>query len=132
MKLIAIKENHLFGKAYAKGKRYTTRLVSVYCLKDLASGKIKKQLRLDTPTNRIGISASKKVGGAVQRNRSKRVVRAGLAQLLNRYSVRGGNLIVIAVRAAAVDAKSTDIEKDLFYAFKKLDLIAFNKDSEAL
>jgi ribonuclease P protein component len=98
----------------------------------LASGKIKKQLRLDTPTNRIGISASKKVGGAVQRNRSKRVVRAGLAQLLKRYSVRGGNLIVIAVRAAAVDAKSTDIEKDLFYAFKKLDLIAFNKDSEAL
>jgi ribonuclease P protein component len=132
MKLVAIKENHLFGKAYAKGKRYTTRLVSVYCLKDLASGKIKKQLRLDTPTNRIGISASKKVGGAVQRNRAKRVVRAGLAQLSERYSIRGGNLIVIAVRASAVNAKSTDIEKDLFYAFKKLDLINFNKDPEAL
>ena len=132
MKPIAIKENHLFGKAYAKGKRYTTRLVSVYCLKDLASGKIKKELRLDSPTNRIGISASKKVGGAVQRNRAKRIVRAGLAQLLKKYKVRGGNLIVIAVRAAAVDAKSTDLEKDLMYAFKKLGLIIFDKEPEAV
>lgn len=132
MKPIAIKENHLFGKAYAKGKRYTTRLVSVYCLKDLASGKIKKELRLDSPTNRIGISASKKVGGAVQRNRAKRIVRAGLAQLLKKYKVRGGNLIVIAVRAAAVDAKSTDLEKDLIYAFKKLGLIIFDKEPEAV
>lgn len=132
MKPIAIKENHLFGKAYAKGKRYTTRLVSVYCLKDLASGKIKKELRLDSPTNRIGISASKKVGGAVQRNRAKRIVRAGLAQLLKKYKVRGGNLIVIAVRAAAVDAKSTDLEKDLMYAFKKLGLIILDKEPEAV
>jgi ribonuclease P protein component len=132
MKLITIKENHLFGKAYAKGKRYTTRLVSVYCLKDLASGRIKKELRLNSPTNRVGISASKKVGGAVQRNRAKRIVRAGLAQVLKGNSLRGGNLIVIAVRAAAVDATSTDIEKDLFYAFNKLGLIVFNNGSDAV
>ena len=132
MKPIAIKENHLFGKAYSKGKRYTTRLVSVYVLKDLASGRIKKKYRLDSPTNRVGISASKKVGGAVQRNRAKRIVRAGLAEVLENNSLRTGNLIVIAIRGAAVDAKSTDIKKDLLYAFRKLGLIEQDNGSFAV
>ena len=128
MKPVALKENHLFGKAYAKGKRYTTRYISVYCLKDLASNRIKKELRLTFPTNRIGISASKKVGGAVERNRTKRIVRAGLAEVQKNNTVRGGNLIVIAVRAAATEAKSTDLAKDILYAFKKLGLILPDND----
>lgn len=124
MKLVAIKENHLFGKAYAKGKRYTSKLVSVYCLKDYASGKIKKDLRLDAPVNRYGISTSKKVGSAVQRNRARRVVRAGLCAVLGKNRVKGGFLVVISVRSAAVEAKSTDLEKDLWFAFMRLGLLS--------
>ncbi len=127
MKLVAIKENHLFGKSYAKGKKVVTKLFAVYCLKDYASGKIKKNLRLEEPVNRYGISSSKKVGGAVERNRARRVARHGLYELLKKENVRGGFLVVISVRAAAAKAKSTAAEKELFDAFSRLGLIEEKK-----
>ncbi len=123
MKLITIKENHLFGKAYAKGKRFSGRTVSVYVLKDYAAGRIRKMLQKDKVENRYGISVSKKVGGAVERNRGKRVIRAGLYSVLSKNAVKGGFLVVLSVRGAAVEAKSTDAEKDIYTAFCRLGLI---------
>lgn len=123
MKLITIKENHLFGKAYAKGKRFSGKTVSVYVLKDYAAGRIRKALQKDKVENRYGISVSKKVGGAVERNRGKRVIRAGLYSMLGKHSVKGGFLVVLSVRAAAVASKSTDAERDIYAAFSKLGLL---------
>ncbi len=131
MKLVAIKENHLFGKSYAKGKKCITRLFAVYCLKDYHSGRIKKELRLSEAVNRYGISSSKKVGGAVERNRARRVARAGLYEVLSTGRVRGGSLVVISVRHAATLAKSTDAAKELFYAFEKLGLIMPEENNES-
>ncbi|MBO4972836.1 MAG: ribonuclease P protein component [Clostridia bacterium] len=123
MKIVALKENHLFGKAYAKGKKYVAKTVSVYVLRDFAAQKIRKNLMLDRNVNRYGISTSKKLGGAVQRNRARRVVKAGLCSVLEKYDVKGGNLVVLSVRGAAVDLKSTDAEKDILAAFTHLRLI---------
>ena len=123
MKIVAIKENHLFGKAYAKGKRYVAKTVSVYVLRDLAAGKVKNNLCLDRIINRYGISSSKKIGGAVERNRARRVIKAGLCSVLSKYDVKGGNLIVLSARGAATELKSTDCEKDILSAFTYLKLI---------
>lgn len=124
MKIVTLKENHLFGKAYSKGKKYVAKTVTVYVLRDFAAQKIRKNLCADRNVNRYGISASKKIGGAVQRNRARRIVRAGLYSVLGKYDVKGGNLVVLSVRAAAVDLKSTDAEKDILAAFTHLKLIA--------
>ncbi len=123
MKLVAIKENHLFGKAYAKGKKCVGRLFAVYCLKDLRKEKVKKGLRRELPINRYGISSSKKVGGAVERNRARRVARHALYEVLSSETVKGGYLVIISVRHAAVSAKSTEGAKELLYSFKRLGLI---------
>lgn len=75
MKFIAIGENHLYNKAYSKGKRAVSDSVAVYVLRDRHAALLKKQNPLKQTVNRIGISASKKIGGAVRRNRAKRVIR---------------------------------------------------------
>jgi hypothetical protein len=40
MKLVAIKENHLYSKAYSKGKRAVTPAVAVYVLPDYAAKRL--------------------------------------------------------------------------------------------
>ena len=130
MKIVAIKENHLFGKVYAKGKRYVARTVSVYVLRDLAAQKVKKNLCADRIINRYGISSSKKIGGAVERNRARRVIKAGLCSVLEKYDIKGGNLIVLSARGAATELKSTDCEKDILAAFTHLRLVRNDESTE--
>ena len=55
MKEFAIKENHLFVKAYQGGKRYVTDTVAVYVLKDLKAGRLRKENPKKEFLNRIGI-----------------------------------------------------------------------------
>ena len=52
---------------------------------------------LDAPDTRVAYVASRKVGGAVQRNRAKRVLRAALRQL-DAEGVTPGWLILVARR----------------------------------
>ena len=42
MKHISLKENHLFGKAYAGGQKYFGRFTSVYVLRDRAAHRLMK------------------------------------------------------------------------------------------
>ena len=48
MKNIAVTENHLYNKAYSKGKRFSGRLVRIYVLKDLKA----KRIMLANPEKR--------------------------------------------------------------------------------
>ena len=121
MKNVAIRENHLYGKAYRKGKSYVGKLVAVYVLKDLAAKRLAKANPEKKYINRIGLSVSKKLGGAVVRNRAKRIVRAAYDTL--KADVRTGYLIVISVRTAATKKKSTDVALELRKAFTALDML---------
>ena len=121
MKNVAIRENHLYGKAYRKGKSYVGRLVAVYVLKDLAAKKLAKANPEKKYINRVGLSVSKKLGGAVVRNRSKRIVRAAYDTL--KADLKTGFLIVISVRTAATKKKSTDVARELRSAFEALDML---------
>ena len=120
MKFNAITENHLYSKAYSKGKRAVTSALAVYVLPDYAA----KRLALARPDhrikNRIGLTASTKLGGAVVRSRVRRILRAGLVSLEADRPLKQGFLIVIAARSASVGLKSTDIRAHLEVAFEKL------------
>ena len=120
MKFTAIGENHLYAKVYARGKRNVGRLAVVYVLPDLRAKKLAAANPQKCKINRIGLTVSKKLGGAVERNRCKRIIREGLRALERERSVRCGFLVVITARQAALKAKSTDMKKDLELSFETL------------
>ena len=120
MKFNAITENHLYSKAYSKGKRAVTSALAVYVLPDYAA---KRRAAADPEkkiTNRIGLTVSTKLGGAVVRSRVRRILREGLRSLESERPIKQGFLIVIAARSAAVKLKSTDIKVHLSEAFDRL------------
>ena len=121
MKNIAVTENHLYNKAYTKGKRFFGRLVRVYVLRDLKAKKIMLANPEKEYINRLGISVSKKNGGAVVRNRIKRIIREGYRAVEG--DLMTGYLVIIAAKNEAAEAKSGDIEKELRYAFNKLEML---------
>ena len=115
-------ENHLYSKAYAKGKKYVGRRVVVYMLPDYAAQRIARADPKKQRHNRVGITVTKKLGGAVKRNRAKRIIRAGLTDA-EKLPLKKGFLIVIVARSSISGAKSTDIAADLKAAFTKLGLV---------
>jgi ribonuclease P protein component len=121
MKNIAIKENHLFQKTYKSGKRFVGKYCAVYVLRDLAAGKLRKANPEKQYVNRLGLSVSKKIGGAVQRNRAKRILRAAYDTC--RAHLKPGFLIVISAREAIRGRKSTELARELELAFSKLGLL---------
>ena len=128
MKEIAIKENHLYVKAYRKGDRFVGRYVAVYILRDYAAKKLCKENPQKQFLNRLGLSVTKKIGGAVERNRAKRIIRAAYDSMKD--DLKKGFLIVISAREAINGKKSTDVEKELQVAFSKLGLLASDQISE--
>ena len=118
MKDIAIKENHLYVKAYRRGTRFVGKYIAVYVLRDLAAGRLRNENPLKEKINRTGLSVSKKIGGAVQRNRAKRIIRAAYDGVKD--DLKKGYLIVISAREAINGQKSSDIAKEMTVAFSKL------------
>ncbi len=124
MKFRAICENHLYSKAYSKGKRAVTSALAVYVLPDYAA----KRLAMSHPQrlvmNRIGLTTTKALGSAVIRSRCRRILREGLRSLMTERQLKQGFLIVIAARKAATKLKSTDIKRELEYSFTKLGMFS--------
>jgi ribonuclease P protein component len=120
MKFRAICENHLYSKAYSKGKRAITSALAIYVLPDYAAKRLANAHPEKKVLNRIGLTTSTKLGSAVVRSRCRRIMREGLRSLERKKELKVGFLIVIAARSAAVTKKSTDIEKELDIAFTKL------------
>ncbi len=123
MKFTAIRENHLFSKAYRGGKKAGGATCSVYVLKDRQARRYMLARPDKRYVNRIGISASKKIGGAVERNRAKRVIRESLRQIMAERKIRTGYLVVIAAREKATECKMQDVKRDLQRALTKLDML---------
>lgn len=123
MKYGTIRENHLYSKAYQKGKKFVGHNVVVYILPDYAASRIAKANPTHERINRVGITVTKKLGGAVVRNRAKRVIREGYRLCVSEQPIKRGFLIVLVARSGIVRAKSTDLKKDLKIAFKTLGMV---------
>ena len=87
---VVIKENHIFRRLYHRGKYQAHPLLVTK----------KKKNRL--PVNRFGITASKKIGGAVERNRAKRVIRAAYRQLEPQLPLGWDIIFVARTRTTSV------------------------------
>ena len=126
MKLYAIKEHHLYNKCYAKGERAVGKLVAVYVLKDYAARRLMLQNPQKRYLNRVGLSVGKKIGGAVLRNRAKRLLREGY-RAVKAVGVKTGYLVILVAREEIRGKKATDVAREMLYHFRKLDLLAEEK-----
>ncbi len=72
-----------FGRVYARGKSYVNPALVLYVLKTRS-----KQTR-------VGLTATKKIGHAVQRNRARRVMKAAIDEHLD-YNIGGYDLVFVA------------------------------------
>lgn len=98
MRLASIKKNREFRRIYAEGLSTADKFLVLY-----RSPKREEAAR-------IGISISRKVGGAVVRNRIKRRIK----EILRKNIGRLGNYdIIFVVRVAANKADFEDLEKSV-------------------
>ncbi len=88
-----INRNYLFMRVYKSKLSFVSPYVVTYVLPKKRGG------------IRVGITSSKKIGGAVTRNRARRVVRAAAFPLLK--DADGSFDIVFVCRAATAGKKST-------------------------
>ena len=68
----------------------------------------------------VGYTASRKVGGAVVRNRAKRRLRALVREMVPKASVAGTDLVLIA-RAQTASLPFETLRSDLTAAFAKIE-----------
>lgn len=88
----------------------------------VAPGLVLQARRRDTEPRdaiRYGITASKKVGNAVARNRAKRRLRAAAAEILPVSGAAGYDVVLIA-RAATLERPFADLKADLARGLAKL------------
>lgn len=104
-----LKDNKGFTRCFRSGNFCSCSYVTAYFTPN------------GTGENRVGISVSKKIGGAVERNRAKRIIRAAYRLSEDKFPI--GWDIVFAARADIKDKKTGDIvrffEKRLFGAMDK-------------
>ena len=84
---------------------------------------VKRRVEEDTDGDerpfRVGYTASRRVGGATQRNRAKRRLREAVARVMPGHAKPGHDYVVIA-RAATVHRAFDDLLKDLETALARL------------
>ena len=106
-----LKENHLFSRAYRKGRCFSGKYVALYVLKNSR----------DKDQNKLGITVSKSRGNAVKRNRVKRIIRE--AYRVFHPFVKEGYIFVIVARQPCVEAHVSVIVSELEELLSKAALL---------
>lgn len=104
-----LNRNADFHRAYRRGKVYTNPALVSYVTKNRAG------------ICRIGITTSKKIGNAVERNRSRRVIRAAFHAVES--EINGGWDIVFVARSKTKYLKSTQLEAIMLAHLKQAGVI---------
>ena len=104
-----LKQNWEFRRLYTRGKCLATPAFVLYFAKG-------RQGRV-----RIGITAGKKIGSAVCRNRAKRVITAAFDEVLP--NVKKGYDFVIVARGKILSQKSNAVAKTIFKLLSENGLI---------
>lgn len=104
-----ISKNRDFRRVYGKGKYFSSPILITYIVKN----------RLNS--TRVGITASKKTGNAVKRNRSRRIIREAFRILKSK--VKSGFDIIFVARAKTNEVKTGDVLKDMERELFKLGVL---------
>ena len=102
---ITLKENRDFSRLYRKGKSFVSPVLVTYILKNKSNNL------------RYGITTGKKIGNAVKRSRSRRVIRASFYELFE--SVKPGYDFVFVARGKTPFVKSSAVKDAMKNAFEQ-------------
>ncbi|MBO4391896.1 MAG: ribonuclease P protein component [Clostridia bacterium] len=114
----SIKDDRVFRYLYRKGTSVAAPTVVVYCRKNRQ------------PVNQLGLTAAKKIGNAVQRNRARRLMREAYRML--EPTLAGKYDIVLVARSKTPFVLMDEVKSDLVRAFSKAGIIAENRDSNEI
>ena len=92
-----------FQDVYKRGIRIPGRYATLFCL-----------ARSDE-LGRLGVAATRKLGGAVERNRAKRLIR----EVFRRTNLARGFDVVVVPRRELLDASLTAVESDYRTAIER-------------
>ena len=112
---VTIKNNCDFRRLYARGKSFQSPALVSYVMKNRAG------------ICRVGITTSKKIGNAVERNRARRVIRAAYSMLEDK--ICGNYDIVFVARTKTIFIKSNDLADVMLTHLKKAGVI--NEENDA-
>ncbi|MGD0016088.1 MAG: ribonuclease P protein component [Verrucomicrobiia bacterium] len=99
---------HQFRQIYERGRKVEGRLLALYLL-DEPSAK-------PAPSGRaVGVVTGRKLGGAVQRNRARRLLRE--AYRLNKHKLKPNIQIVMVARYGIRGKRLPDVEAELLGLF---------------
>lgn len=105
---ISLNQNKDFLRLYYRGKSCARPALVVYAMKNRAG------------ICRVGITASKKTGNAVRRNRSRRIIRAAYRSVFGENKIRGNWDLVFVARTKTQFLKSTAVQKEMLDCLRKL------------
>lgn len=99
-----------FSRIYRHGKSFANRQLVVYWSN-----------KYDIERFRLGVSASKKIGNAVVRNRMRRMIKEIVR--LHEGDIRDHVDIIIIVRNGAVGMEYKELEKSVLHVLRKATLL---------
>jgi ribonuclease P protein component len=105
-KNIALNMNRDFRRVYSRGQSAVSPILVTYITPNRMS------------VNRVGITASKKIGNAVKRNRAKRIIRAAFNQIKD--GLNNGYDIVFVARGSTVSSSSNKVYNAMNKHLKKI------------
>ncbi|MCL2508774.1 MAG: ribonuclease P protein component [Oscillospiraceae bacterium] len=106
---ITLKLNSDFRRVYGRGKSCAGPVLVTYCLRNREG------------VCRFGITTSKKLGGAVQRNRCRRVIKEAAYHIAPLCA--GGWDVVFVARVKTLHVKSTAVEREMKGQLKRLGVL---------
>lgn len=109
MKSSILKENKDFRRVYYRGKSEASSCLVTYAMRN------------GLKETRIGITSGKKIGGAVQRNRARRVIRAAFSEIESQC-VSGYDIVFVA-RTRTTHVKMQSVLADMKNHFEILGVI---------
>jgi ribonuclease P protein component len=105
----SLNKNHEFRRLYNRGKSAGSLYVVIYSRKN------------GSASNRLGITVSKKIGGAVQRNKVRRRLKE--IYRLNEVNLNKGYDVVIVARVNSKTAKYSELEASVISILKRLGIL---------
>lgn len=108
---VKLNQNRDFVRLYRRGKSQVHPLLVTYCQKNRQG------------TLRWGITATKKVGGAVQRNRAKRLIREAFRQLEPQLAPGWDLVFVARTRTATSRVRMQQVHRAMEQQLAQLGLL---------
>ena len=100
-----------FLRVASKGRKHVTPGLILQACRQMQAG--------DAAPPRVGYTASRRVGGAVERNRARRRLRAAVAAVMPQHARTGHDYVVIA-RTATLRRPYGALVRDLETALRRL------------